>query len=217
MKEIIMNGLSGAFYVLVITIILVIAKHLFSLLRTYLVEKRAEAAAAQKESLVTAFNAALIVLDQVTATTVSRIEATKAIYVRDAVKKGEAAADELFSLSSEAYQSILEQLQPAVMEGIEGCVNDTESFIRQKIEEILPEIKAKYSGIKTSGEMANIEKSENVSKPENENITTNNPEIVFPLSSGAYRSMLEQLLSGETAAVPETKSVEGGIAGDAAQ
>ncbi|MDD3137708.1 MAG: hypothetical protein PHX08_01885 [Lachnospiraceae bacterium] len=196
MKEIILNGSSGAFYVLIITIVLVIAKHLFSLLRAYLVEKRAEAAATQKESLVIAFNAALTVLDQVTATTVSRIETTKAIYLRDAVKKGEIAADELFSLSSEAYQSILEQLQPVVMEGIEGCVNDTELFIRQKIEEILPEIKAKYSGIKTSGETAKIEESESATKPENENTTTNTPDMAIE---------------------PETESVEGGIAGDAAQ
>ena len=41
----------------------------------------------------------------------------------------------------------LAQLSPEVVKALEGCVGNVEAFIRNKIEEVLPEIKDKYKAL----------------------------------------------------------------------
>lgn len=114
------------------------------LLKAALKKKQAEAEAANKKALALTWETAIGVLDTVTRTVVGNLEHTKAYYIRQAVQAGEAAAEELTCLSTEAYQDIVDQLKEPVKEALDACVVDTERFIRERIEEVLPEIKARY-------------------------------------------------------------------------
>lgn len=121
------------------------------LLKAVLQKKKAEAEAENKKALALTWEVAIGALDTITRTVVSNLEHTKAYQIRQAVKAGEAAAEELTSLSKEAYEDIVTQLQQPVKEALDSCVADTEKFIREKIEEVLPEIKAKYIQSKEGG------------------------------------------------------------------
>lgn len=129
------------------TLAIMVAKRVLTLLKLYLEKEQKAAEKNNNESLATLYSLAMTVLDTLAGTTVSRIEATQAATVRKAVKAGEKPFTELTKLSDEAYQDVVAQLSPKIMEALEACVGDTEKLIRNKIEEVLPEIKQKYAAI----------------------------------------------------------------------
>lgn len=109
-----------------------------------LAQAEADAQASGNTAKAAAFNFALTVLDAVTYSVVSKIEAQKAYQLRQAVKAGEAQATELQLLSTEAYHEIVQQMSSEVKDCLDCTVDDAEQFIRDKIEELLPKVKADY-------------------------------------------------------------------------
>lgn len=109
-----------------------------------LLKAKQEAQAAGQTAKAAAFQFAITVLQAVTYTVVSQIEAEKAYRIRQAVKAGEAKAEDLKILSSEAYNAIVQQLSAEIKDCLDDTVDNTEAFIREKIEEILPKVKADY-------------------------------------------------------------------------
>lgn len=109
-----------------------------------LAREQAEAQAAGQTAKAAAFNFALTVLDALTYSVVSKLEAEKAYQLRQAVKAGEARAADLKFLSTEAYYEICSQMGSEVKASLNDALDDTEQFIRNKIEELLPKAKADY-------------------------------------------------------------------------
>lgn len=107
-------------------------------------QAQADALASGRTAKAAAFNFAITVLDAVTYSVVSKIEAEKAYQLRQAVKAGEAQATELKLLSTEAYYEIVSQMSDEVKDCLNGTMDDAEQFIRNKIEELLPKVKADY-------------------------------------------------------------------------
>ena len=142
-KELIISTLAAV----VMTLVIMVLKRVLTLVKILLEKEQKEAEKKNNECLSTLYSLAMTVLDTLTGTTVSRIEATQAATVRKAVKAGEKPFTELTRLSEEAYQDVVAQLSPKIMEALEACVGDTEKLIRNKIEEVLPEIKQKYAAI----------------------------------------------------------------------
>lgn len=125
---------------LLVQIIIRINRYAFA----WLEKKEGEAKAAGETARAASFNFAMTVLNAVTNTVVSSIEANKAFRIRQAVKAGEAKFEELTSLSTEAYYEIIGLLGGQTKAVLDGCVDDSEKFIREKIEELLPKVKADY-------------------------------------------------------------------------
>lgn len=140
MKEILTSTLTAV----VITLAVIAGKKLIAGLNAFLIAQKAIAEEQGNKGKVVTYHFALAVLDSITQTTVSKIETTQAAAVRKAVKAGEKEFTELTKLSNEAYEEIIRQLSPDVIAALEAYVNDTEQFISNKIEEVLPEVKAKY-------------------------------------------------------------------------
>lgn len=140
MKEILTSTLTAV----IITLAVIVGRKLIAGLNAFLNAQKAVAEEQGNKAKVVAYHFALAVLDSITQTTVSKIETTQAAAVRKAVKAGEKEFTELTKLSDEAYQEIIRQLSPDVMAALEAYVNDTEQFVRNKIEEVLPEVKAGY-------------------------------------------------------------------------
>lgn len=109
-----------------------------------LTKAQADAKTAGDTAKAAAFQFALAVLDAVTYSVVSRIEAEQAYQLRKAVKAGEAEVTKLQLLSTEAYQDIVARLGDGVKACLDDAVEDTEAFVRDKIEELLPKAKADY-------------------------------------------------------------------------
>lgn len=105
---------------------------------------RSEAEASGKTAQAAAFKLAVTVLDGVANTVVSVMESEKAYALRQRVKTGEADYEELKALSQEAYVQILQMLDVQVREDLNSCLADMEAYIRDKIEEVLPQVKAAY-------------------------------------------------------------------------
>lgn len=154
MKELIMSGATTAVVAIVAAIAVVLYKKGCAYMNQLLEQGKAKAEKEGKQYLVDLFEAAGTVLNALTTTTVSKIEATKAAALREAVHAGNEAAEKLYLLSDEAYKEIAAQLPPAIEAALEGSVNDLEKYIRDKIEEVLPEVKQKYRGL-TSKETGN--------------------------------------------------------------
>lgn len=142
-RELLVNAAAA----IAVTFLFLVLMRVLSLLGAFLKRKKAEAEEAGNKALSVAYEMAIQVLEGVTKTTVSQIETTKASTVRKAVKSGEKVYTELTGLSEEAYQEIVAQLSPEVVKALEGCVGNVEAFIRNKIEEVLPEIKDKYKAL----------------------------------------------------------------------
>ncbi len=123
----------------------IVYRRVLQLLKAGVSEQLERAEREKNESLKVKCAFALELLDMLANLTVSRIESTKAAVVRKAVKAGEKSFTELTQLSEEAYQDIVKQLSPAVMQVLESCVGDTEALIRNKIEEVLPKVKKEYA------------------------------------------------------------------------
>lgn len=105
---------------------------------------RREAEVSGKTAQEAAFNLAITVLNGVANTVVSVIESEKAFTLRQKVKAGEADYEELKALSQEAYLQIIQLLDVQVKEDLSSCLANTEAYIRDKIEEVLPQVKAAY-------------------------------------------------------------------------
>lgn len=149
MKELVISIICAV----AITLLFLVVRRCIQILTVFLDKKKAEAAAAGNQTMEQAYNLAIRVLDSIAEITVSRIETTKAASIRKAVKAGEREFTELTKLSDEAYQSIVDQLGPIVYQGLEGCVKDIEELIRNKIEEVLPRVKASYSSLDNGVEL----------------------------------------------------------------
>lgn len=137
----------GTFCAVGITLLFLVVSRCIQLLKVFFNMKKAEAAAAGNRAMEQAYSLAIKVLDSIAEITVSRIETTKAAAIRKAVKAGEKEFTELTKLSDEAYASIVDQLGPVVYQGLDGCVKNVEALIRNKIEEVLPRVKASYSSL----------------------------------------------------------------------
>ncbi len=107
---------------------------------------RGEAEASGRTAQAAAFKLAVTVLDGVANTVVSVMESEKAYALRQKVKDGEAAPEDLKALSQEAYMRIIQMLDVQVRADLDSCLADTETYIRDKIEEVLPRVKAAYRG-----------------------------------------------------------------------
>lgn len=142
-KELIISTLAAV----IMTLIIIAVKRALTLIKVLLEKEQKEAEKKNNESLAILYSLAVMVIDTLTGTAVSRIEATQAAAIRKAVKAGEKPFTELIQLSEEAYQDVVAQLAPKMKEALEACVGDTEKFIRNKIEEVLPEIKQKYAAL----------------------------------------------------------------------
>lgn len=105
---------------------------------------RSEAAASGKTAQEAAFKLAITVLNGVANTVVSVMESEKAFELRRKVKSGEADYEELKALGQEAYQEIIRMLDIQIRADLDSCLADTEAYIRDKIEEVLPGVKAAY-------------------------------------------------------------------------
>lgn len=154
----------SALMAVLITFVFLALKRAYEVLKAYLTEQLAKAEKSNNESMTSMYSLAITVLDAVAASTVSRIEATHASVVRKAVKAGEKPYTELTQLSEEAYQEIVAQLSPKIKEALEACVGDTEKLIRNKIEEILPEIKQRYAYASVTGSLGEISPTEDMLK-----------------------------------------------------
>lgn len=146
-KELVITLLAAV----MMTLVIIAMRRASEVLRELLKKSREEAEAAGNNAVAAAYDMAISVLDSIAEITVSRIEATQAAAVRKAVKNGEKAFTELTKLSEEAYQDIVAQLRPCVMESLETCVADTERLIRNKIEEVLPKVKSDYRALEDRG------------------------------------------------------------------
>lgn len=111
---------------------------------SWLEQLRSAAEASGKTAQAAAFKLAVTVLDGVANTVVSVMESEKAYTLRQKVKAGEADYEELKALSQEAYTQILQMLDVQIKEDLSSCLTDTEAYIRDKIEEVLPQVKASY-------------------------------------------------------------------------
>ena len=142
-KEIIISAVAAV----LVTLAVIALKRVVEITKACLQEKLAKAERENSETLKVMYSLAITVLDNLANITVSRIEATKAATIRKAVKAGKKGFTELTQLSEEAYQDIVEQISPSIMQVLESCVGDTERLIRNKIEEVLPRIKQEYASI----------------------------------------------------------------------
>lgn len=154
MRELIINIATTTAIAAVVTIAAIVLKKVLGYADAWLKSKKTKAEAEGKQSLADLFESASVLLNAVTTTTVSKIEATKAAALRKAVHAGQAAVGELNLLSDEAYEEIVAQLTPAVVSVLAETVDDVEIYIRNKIEEVLPGVKQKYKALIT-GETGN--------------------------------------------------------------
>lgn len=105
---------------------------------------RIQAAAEGKTAQAAAFGLAVTVLEGVTRTVVSVLESEKAYKLRQKVKAGEADMEDLKAVGQEAYDQIVQMLDVQIRADLDNCLTDTETYIRDKIEELLPGVKAAY-------------------------------------------------------------------------
>ena len=140
----IVKVLGGFAAAAVLYIILQLLVRAGKILNGKLIQSRTEAQAAGDTAKAAAFNFALTVVNAVTYSAVSKIESEKAYMLRKAVKAGEAQAEELKILSSEAYREIAAQIGSEVKACLDSSLDDTEQFLMNKIEELLPKAKADY-------------------------------------------------------------------------
>lgn len=106
--------------------------------------RRIQAAAEGKTAQAAAFGLAITVLEGVTRTVISVLESEKAYKLRQKVKAGEADMEDLKAIGQEAYDQIVQMLDVQIKADLDNCLTDTETYIRDKIEELLPGVKAAY-------------------------------------------------------------------------
>lgn len=149
MKDLLVSA--GA--LLLVTVVILLVERLAGILSTYLKRKKTQAEAEGKKAQMIAFSAADQLLTAVTKSTVSKIEATQAAHLREAVKAGEAVRDDLCYLSEDAYDEICATIGQGVRDTLDALMDSSEIYIRNKIEEVLPAIKQEYAQNKAIDEM----------------------------------------------------------------
>lgn len=124
------------------------------ILRAELKKKKAEAEAAERQVLSVAFEGADRILDAVTMATVGKLEGSVAAELREKVKAGEAGYDDLCRVSETACREIIGQIKPELQTVLLKCIADLESYVRNRIETVLPGIKADYAQKAATKELA---------------------------------------------------------------
>ena len=147
MREVIVNVVIALTSILVLGVI----SNVCLLLSNRVEKLKAEAKAENKKGLVTAFTAAEVILDSVVNATVGKIEQVKAGELRVKVKNGEIPYDELKILAQDAYYEIIETVKPDVMAAINDVVEDSETYIHNKIEDAVRKVKLEASNNSTEG------------------------------------------------------------------
>ena len=115
------------------------------IIRAELKKKKAEAAAAERQVLSVAFEGADRILETVTRATVGKLEGSVAADLREKVKAGEAGYDDLCRVSETACREIIDQIKPELQTVLLECIGDLETHVRNRIETVLPGIKAEYA------------------------------------------------------------------------
>ncbi|MBQ8982693.1 MAG: hypothetical protein IJ079_03815 [Lachnospiraceae bacterium] len=130
---------------IVVTICVAIVVSLIRLGSSYLTQwmecKKQEALASANQASAAAWEKAIRVIDTITTATVSAIEQDVAKDLRVAVKDGTASREDLIKLSQDAYDTILQQAGPDIMEVLNDNIQDSEGFIRNRIEQAVYEVK----------------------------------------------------------------------------
>ncbi|EES73461.1 hypothetical protein POTG_01756 [Paenibacillus sp. oral taxon 786 str. D14] len=80
-------------------------------------------------------------LDDVATKTVRAIEQTTAKELREAVKGGKASREELKQLAKQAYNEIVQTLEPEYLQALQGTLGDLDTYIRNTIEAKVLELK----------------------------------------------------------------------------
>lgn len=88
------------------------------------------------------FDLAADAIEIVTQVTVGKIEQIMGKDLRQKVKDGTASKTDLYALADDAYREIVETVSPEIIKGLEGFVDNTELYIRNKIEEELLKLKS---------------------------------------------------------------------------
>ncbi len=120
-------------------------------LRAELKKRTAEAEEAERHVLAAAFEGADKVLEKVTRATVGKLEGSVAAELREKVKNGEAEYEDLCRVSEAACREIIGQLKPELQTVLLECIGDMEGYIKNRIENVLPEVKADYARITAGG------------------------------------------------------------------
>lgn len=132
-------------------------------------KKRAEAVAADRQVMAVAFEGAERVLEAVTRATVGKLESNVAAELREKVKNGDAEYKDLCEVSEKAYREIIDQLKPEMQTVLLECIGDLETYIRNRVEAVLPGVKAEYAQAAATKQVAdNIIKG----KSANEEVAT---------------------------------------------
>lgn len=137
MKEMLVGiGISVGIF-LVVMLVTIISGYMKSIMEA----KKQEALANSNIAQANAWDTAIKVVDAVTTATVSTIEQTTAKDLREAVKDGKADRQELIDLSYKAYNSILEQIKPEIIQTLKENVTDYQSYLENRIEQAVLEVK----------------------------------------------------------------------------
>lgn len=111
-------------------------------LKTKLLREKGEAEAEGKMAQAKAFEVAENIVSIVAATTVEKIEQTKAKDLRILVKDGKIDKSELTALADEAYDEIIATVKDDVLETLRTGIEDIDRYIRNQIEAKVLEVKA---------------------------------------------------------------------------
>lgn len=137
MKEMLIGAGISIGIVIVATVISVLSAYLKAIMEA----KKQEALANQNIAQANAWDTAIKVIDAVTTATVATIEQETAKDLRQAVKDGRADREELLELSEKAYESILNQVKPEIMEILKNHVTDHHAYLENRIEQAVLEVK----------------------------------------------------------------------------
>lgn len=124
------------------------------LLQEVIRKKKAEALAADRQILAVAFEGTDRILDVVTKITVSKLESNIASELRKKVKNGEARYEDLCKVSETACKEIMAQLKPEMQTVLLECIGDLEAYVKNRVEAVLPEVKAEYAQSVATGQLA---------------------------------------------------------------
>lgn len=124
-----------------IAIVVIVIQVISGYLKSAMEAKRQEAIANQNLAAANAWALAIKVIDTVTKATVATIEQDVAKDLRLAVKEGRADREELLQLSEQAYNSILAQVKPEIMQTLQEHVSDCQTYLENRIEQAVLEVK----------------------------------------------------------------------------
>lgn len=145
------NWLVGLFMAVGLSLAAYLAESGARVLRAELKKKKAEAEAAERHVMAVAFEGADKVLEKVTRITVGKLEGGIAAELREKVKNGEAEYEDLCRVSETACREIINQMKPEIQTVLLECIGDMEGYIKNRIESVLPEVKADYARVAAGG------------------------------------------------------------------